>query len=85
MAGESALDRLACALSGKTMLPHILANVPPMLANEDWRYRHAALMAVSACGEGCHAQMEGMLGEILEGILPFLKDPVCTQALLYNL
>ena len=30
---ESALDRLACALQGKTMLPHILANVPPMLQN----------------------------------------------------
>ena len=31
--GESALDRLAVALGGKTMLPHILANVPPMLQN----------------------------------------------------
>ncbi|KAL4220293.1 Importin-5 [Mactra antiquata] len=75
VAGESALDRLCCALTGKTMLPHVLANVPKMLQNSDWRYRHAALMAVSASGEGCHAQMEQILGNILDGVLPFLKDP----------
>ncbi len=33
IAGESALDRLACALGGKTMLPHILQNVPQLLSN----------------------------------------------------
>ncbi|KAK3095190.1 hypothetical protein FSP39_011221 [Pinctada imbricata] len=75
IAAESALDRLACALGGKTMLPHILSNVPQMLQNNDWRYRHAALMAISACGEGCHQQMEGMLGNILDAVLPYLKDP----------
>ena len=42
----------------------------------DWRYRHAALMAVSACGEGCHVQMEKLLPNIMEGILPYLKDSV---------
>ena len=31
VAGESGLDRLACALGGKSMLPHILSNVPTML------------------------------------------------------
>jgi hypothetical protein len=31
--GESAMDRLACALGGKTMLPHILTNVTNMLNN----------------------------------------------------
>ena len=31
MCGESALDRLACALGGKTMLPKLLAAVPQML------------------------------------------------------
>ncbi|XP_041352900.1 importin-5-like [Gigantopelta aegis] len=75
IAGESALDRLACALGGKTMLPHIIANVSQMLPNEDWRYRHAALMAISACGEGCHTQMEAMLNTIMEAILPYLRDP----------
>jgi hypothetical protein len=74
IAGESALDRLACGLGGKTMLPHITNNIPPMLQNADWRYRHAALMAISACGEGCHQQMEHILGSIVEAILPFLQD-----------
>lgn len=31
--GESAMDRLSCALGGKTMLPHILSNVNTMLGN----------------------------------------------------
>lgn len=97
---ESALDRLACGLGGKTVLPHILSNVSTMLANPNWKYRynyiiiiimsklylvklnsfllyrHAALMAISAVGEGCHKQMQPMLQEILDGILNFLQDPV---------
>jgi hypothetical protein len=43
---------------------------------EDWRYRHAALMAISSCGEGCHAQMEAILEEVVTAILPYFKDPV---------
>lgn len=39
-------------------------------------FRHAALMAISAVGEGCHKQMQPMLQEILDGILNFLQDPV---------
>ncbi|XP_074657622.1 importin-5-like [Tubulanus polymorphus] len=74
MTGESALDRLACGLGGKTMLPHITANIPSMLGHSDWRYRHAGLMAISACGEGCHKQMEGILGDIVGTVIPFLKD-----------
>lgn len=73
--GETALDRLACGLGGRTMLPYILQTVPPMLNSEDWKARHAALMAVSACGEGCHKQMENMLSSIIPSILPFLRDP----------
>ncbi|XP_038050344.1 importin-5-like [Patiria miniata] len=74
VAGESALDRFACGIGGKTMLPQIKTSIPPMLQNPDWRYRHAALMAISAVGEGCHKQMEAMLGQIVESVLPFLGD-----------
>ncbi|XP_064638859.1 importin-5-like [Lineus longissimus] len=73
--GESALDRLACGLGGKTILPHIISTVPQMLQNPDWRYRHAALMAISACGEGCHKQMQDLLGSIIDTVIPFLMDP----------
>lgn len=33
IAGESALDRLACGLGGKVMLPQLLSAIPQMLAN----------------------------------------------------
>lgn len=33
-------------------------------------------MAISAVGEGCHKQMEDMLGQILDAVLSFLQDPV---------
>ena len=33
VAGESSLDRLACGLGGKTVLPHIIVTVPQMLQN----------------------------------------------------
>lgn len=71
---ESSLDRLACGLGGKTVLPHVLAAVPSMLSNADWKQRYAALMALSAIGEGCHRQMENMLDEIMNGIINFLGD-----------
>lgn len=72
---ESALDRLACGLGGKAILPHIVSNIPNMLNNPDWKYRHAALMAISAAGEGCHKQMETMLDSIMQGVLKYLLDP----------
>lgn len=73
--GESAMDRLACALGGKTMLPHILTNVNQMLANSDWRYRYAGLMTLSSTAEGAHKQMEAYLDQMVDGIVGFLKDP----------
>ncbi|XP_015121637.1 importin-5 [Diachasma alloeum] len=72
---ESALDRLSCGLGGKTMLLQIEQNIPSMLSNTDWKYRHAALMAISAVGEGCHKQMEAILPQIMEGIVQYLQDP----------
>jgi hypothetical protein len=73
--GESAMDRLACALGGKTMLPHILTNVNSMLSHADWRYRYAGLMTLSSTAEGAHKQMEEYLDQMVDGIVGFLKDP----------
>lgn len=36
VAGENAIDRFACALGGKTILPHILVAVPQMLQNREF-------------------------------------------------
>jgi hypothetical protein len=45
----------------------------------DWKYRHAALMAISAAGEGCHKQMEAILENIVDAALPFLQDAVSSS------
>lgn len=39
-------------------------------------FRHAALMAISAVGEGCHKQMEALLPQIMDGVIQYLQDPV---------
>ncbi|KAM4795071.1 importin-5 [Rhinophrynus dorsalis] len=75
VAGESALDRMACGLGGKIVLPMIKEHIMQMLQNPDWKYRHAGLMALSAIGEGCHQQMEGILNEMVSFVLLFLQDP----------
>lgn len=49
--GETSLDRLACSVGGKTILPLVINNVSTMLQNPDWHRRHAAMMAVSAVGK----------------------------------
>merc|ERR1719187_968245 len=72
---ESALDRLACGLGGKSIFPHILTMTPTMLQHQDWKYRHAALMAISAAGEGCHKQMEPYLAQVMDGVMNFIQDP----------
>ncbi|CAH0600347.1 unnamed protein product [Chrysodeixis includens] len=75
VAAESALDRMCCGLGGKIMLALIVGRVPEMLNSEDWRRRHAALMAVSSAGEGCHKQMEQMLDQVVSAVLNYLTDP----------
>ena len=45
-----------------------------LFVSGDWRYRHAGLMAISAVGEGCYKQMETLLPDIVNTVLPFLTD-----------
>ena len=46
------------------------------LQEADWKFRHGALMAISASGEGCHKQMEGYLPQIMEGVMNYVNDQV---------
>ena len=46
-----------------------------LIQQPDWKCRHAALMAISAAGEGCHKQMEGYLNQIMEAVMQFVNDP----------
>jgi hypothetical protein len=72
--GETSLDRLANALGGKVILPHIIRNITSMLRSEDWHCRHAMLMAISAVGEGCEKQVQPILGDVVQAVLPYCQD-----------
>ena len=74
--GEQAMDRVARALGGKSVLPITFNYVPTMLGNGDrWQSRVAGLLAISAIAEGCVKIMAVELDKILKLILPYLRDP----------
>ncbi|KAJ3561145.1 hypothetical protein NP233_g10377 [Leucocoprinus birnbaumii] len=49
---EQSLDRIACVLGGRAVLPPAFEKIPSMLASYDWRTRHAGLMVIAAIAEG---------------------------------
>jgi hypothetical protein len=53
-------------IGGKAVLPIAFQYIPNMLGSPKWEQRHAALMAISAIGEGCVKIMEAELGKIIE-------------------
>ena len=73
--GEEALDRIAMAVGGKSVLPVANAILQQFLSNADWRYRHAGLMAVSQIGEGCAKQIQQSLGDVIQMVLANFRDP----------
>ncbi|KAL2179481.1 armadillo-type protein [Thermothelomyces heterothallicus CBS 202.75] len=75
VAGEHCMDRLANKLGGLVVLQPTFNWLPRMLSSPAWRDRHAALMAISAISEGCRDQMIGELKQVLELVVPALKDP----------
>lgn len=71
---DQALDRLASALGGKEILPPAFQHIPSMLANYDWRQRHAGLMAIAAIAEGTSKIMQIELGKVVDLVTPMFKD-----------
>ncbi|KAJ6627915.1 ARM repeat-containing protein [Mycena sp. CBHHK59/15] len=71
---EQSLDRLACAVGGRAVLPPAFQYIPSMMANYDWRVRHAGLMAVAAIAEGTAKVMENELGKVVELVTPMFHD-----------
>ncbi|KNB00045.1 importin subunit beta-3 [Fusarium oxysporum f. sp. lycopersici 4287] len=49
--------------------------LPRMMTSMAWRDRHAALMAISAISEGCRDLMIGELSQVLDLVVPALRDP----------
>ncbi|KAI0219051.1 importin subunit beta-3 [Massospora cicadina] len=74
MIGQYGIDRLACALGGKYLLPVSLDCIKHMLRSETWQQRHAALLAISTIGEGCAKLMGKAMDGIVSLVLPFLED-----------
>ncbi|KAJ7016005.1 armadillo-type protein [Mycena alexandri] len=71
---EQSLDRLACAVGGRAVLPPAFQYIPAMMASYDWRVRHAGLMAVAAIAEGTAKVMENELGKVVELVTPMFRD-----------
>ncbi|KAF7316133.1 hypothetical protein MIND_00131400 [Mycena indigotica] len=71
---EQSLDRLACAVGGRAVLPPAFQHIPAMMAHYDWRVRHAGLMAVAAIAEGTAKVMENELGKVIELVTPMFRD-----------
>lgn len=49
--GMHAIDRLISSIGEKELLPVLSVTVQALLENEDWRYKYAAIMALSQTGE----------------------------------
>lgn len=74
VAGEQCMDRLANKLGGQVILAPTFSWLPRMMNSDAWRDRHAALMAISAISEGCRDLMVGELNQVLELVVPALRD-----------
>nr|XP_019044705.1 hypothetical protein I302_06618 [Kwoniella bestiolae CBS 10118]OCF23635.1 hypothetical protein I302_06618 [Kwoniella bestiolae CBS 10118] len=72
---EEALDRLANALGGTTILPALSNQVESLLTQQDWRCRYCALVAIAAVAEGCLEELQPRIRDVLRIISPTAKDP----------
>lgn len=68
------MDRLANKLGGETILAPTFNWLPRMMTSMAWKDRHAALMAISAISEGCRDLMVKELSQVLNLVVPALKD-----------
>ncbi|KAF5368152.1 hypothetical protein D9615_010189 [Tricholomella constricta] len=67
---EQSLNRLACAMGGRAVLPPAFQYIPSMLASYDWRVHHAGLMAIATIGK----VMQNELGKIVDLVTPMFSD-----------
>jgi hypothetical protein len=51
--GQECLDRISLALGGKTLVPIAGAALSALMADADWKKRHAALICLAQIAEGC--------------------------------
>lgn len=73
-AAKQSLDRMALKLGGKVLLPPLFQWLPGLINSQQWRERHAALMALSNVAEGCRDVMMLEVDKILDMVIPLLND-----------
>jgi len=70
--GMGCIDRLIAGVGEKIMLPMISLTVQQMFTMSDWRYKNAAIMALSQVGEYIDEVEE--VAPIVNIVLSFCKD-----------
>ncbi|KAL4539354.1 hypothetical protein Ndes2437B_g02265 [Nannochloris sp. 'desiccata'] len=65
--GQECLDRVSLALGGKTLVPIAGAALSALMADADWKKRHAALICIAQIAEGCVKLMsqEAVMGQLV--------------------
>jgi len=72
---EDALDRLSLALHGKTVVPALFGRINFLVSNADWRFRNAAMTAITVSTEGCKTALKGHVQETLMNVIAMTRDP----------
>lgn len=74
-AARQSLDRISLRLGGQSIATHLFLFVPSMCRSTSWRECFAALMALSACAEGCADLLIAEIPKILDLVLPCIDHP----------
>lgn len=69
----NAIDRLIGSVGDQEILPTLSSTVQAMFQQADWRYQHAALMALSQVGEYIEEIEE--IKPIVQVVLNFIQNP----------
>lgn len=73
--GLESLDRLALALGGQLVQPVAFKYIPQFLNHNDWKHRHTGLMSIAQTAEGCAAEYESHLQNIVRMVVNLFNDP----------
>jgi len=75
--GQECLDRVAIALGGTAILHTAqgAAVVHSFLNNQDWRYRHGALICLAQIAEGCAKVMLKEIRSLVDMCMQGMQDP----------
>ncbi len=65
MLEQECLDRLALSLGGNTLMPLAAKCLPALMADSDWKQRHAALICLAQIAEGCVKAMTRHLDSLV--------------------